>query len=150
MGIEFLLASTLITSAELQPAPEDELMEQCFLLLAGEGSEPVVMETSVIEMTEPGSEASLQVPEGESLAAITCARNKLRFAENDYLMAIWGIPFIVVYDNENGERSGVMLTIQDDQFAVEVSQGELTDEDRTAIVESLEGFYVSLENDNGE
>lgn len=138
--------ATGFSSAQAQ----EELVESCYLILSSENSEPLAMEMGVMEMTAPGAEVSLDIPDGEQLAAISCVRTQLRLAENDYMMAMWGIPLIVYADSEEGERSGVLLTIEDDQFTVQVAQGELTDEDRAALVESLEGFYAALESDSGE
>lgn len=136
----------LAQEAELQ----ETINEQCYIVVAEEGAPPIPMDVGVVELTAGNNIVDLNIPEDQIMTHILCARDQVRLAANDYVLSMSGIPLIVFSDDADGNRTGISLTIEDDQFAVSVVQGELTDEDRAAIVESLEGFYAALENDNGE
>jgi len=140
------LTSILMTSAlGLSQEASEPLVENCYLMLADEGAELIEMEVQVQELTADDDLSEITIPEGTQLSNIMCSRTELKLAENDYKLAIAGVPLMVAYDNENGERSAIMFRVLDGQFAVEVVQGELTDEQRNGLVTALEGYYAALE-----
>lgn len=148
LGIGIISATALLGTQEA--SIQETIVEQCFIVVNEEGAPPIPMDVGVIEFSAGNNIVDLNIPDGYTLSNITCMREQLRLAQNDYIIPLSGVPLVLFIEDSDGNRTGISLTIEEDQFAVSIVQGEISDTDRAAIVESLEGFYAALENDNGE
>jgi len=97
-------------------------------------------ETKVISATERDATFALDLPDGETASAVTCARRDIVPAPNDYKVVLAGYPLMI--DDIGEGHSGAMasLEITNGQFQFRFIKGDATGEENERIQARLNRF----------
>lgn len=110
---------------------------QCYSLNAETGPELLEGYTLAEETAREGLMPPPPLPEGS--AGIVCQRETVVPDANDFEILRHGIP-LYIRAGEGDDMTTLVLGFADGNYVVQVPEGEITEEERGAIVAALEGF----------
>ncbi|WP_439633968.1 hypothetical protein [Glycocaulis sp.] len=119
-------------------------LADCFAIPGEAGAQPTVIEGfTVREATaRPGPLQLPPLPEGTG--AILCDRDTVVPDRNDFKVLLAGLPLMIRAGTPD-DPTVLSLGIQDGDYAIGVMMGSLTDQERTAIISTVEGFDDSID-----
>ncbi|PWE18296.1 hypothetical protein DDZ18_01435 [Marinicauda salina] len=111
---------------------------QCFAMFDDESAEPQPIDgyTVVDASAEPG--LMERPPAPEDAAGILCSRDTIVPDANDFEI-LYHMP-LYIRAGQGEETTVLALGFSDGNYVVQLPQGEITEDERAAIVAALEGF----------
>lgn len=130
------LAASLVAGA---PA-----LANCFAIPGEAGAQPTVIQGFIVRdaAARPGPLQLPQLPEGT--AAILCDRESVVPDANDFKVLLQGLP-LMIRSGTPDEPTVLSMGIEEGNYTISVMMGSINDEERDAIISTVEGFDSGID-----
>lgn len=119
-------------------------LANCFAIPGEAGAQPTVIQGFILSdaAARPGPLQMPQLPDGT--AAVLCDRETVVPDPNDFKLLLQGIP-LMIRSGTPDDPTVLSMGIEEGNYTISVMMGSLNDDERAAIISTVEGFDAGID-----